>query len=123
MRECLPPEVGNKVLPPPKGTQTEKLKSLLVDSWYDTYLGVVILVRIINGKIKKNMKIKLMSNNEEYEVDLLLWRWNARDELITLSEATNALATNPALTPDIVSPSCNRGWVTARICKFGWWSG
>ena len=49
-----------KVLPPPKGNQSEKLKSLLVDSWYDTYLGVVILVRVINGKIKKNMKIKLI---------------------------------------------------------------
>ena len=42
-----------KVLPAPKGIQEDKLKSLLVDSWYDTYLGVVILVRVINGKIKK----------------------------------------------------------------------
>jgi GTP-binding protein LepA len=56
-------------LPAPKGEQSEKLKSLLVDSWYDTYLGVVILVRVINGKIKKNMKIKLMSNNEEYIIE------------------------------------------------------
>jgi len=57
------------ILPPPKGKQSEKLKSLLVDSWYDTYLGVVILVRVIDGKIKKNMKIKLMSNNEEYVIE------------------------------------------------------
>ena len=56
-------------LPSPKGTQSEKLKSLLVDSWYDTYLGVVILVRIINGKIKKNMKIKLMSNDQEHIIE------------------------------------------------------
>ena len=56
-------------MPSPKGTQSKKLKSLLVDSWYDTYLGVVILVRVIDGKIKKNMKIKLMSNNQEYEVE------------------------------------------------------
>ena len=53
-------------LPAPKGEIFEKLKCLLVDSWYDSYLGVVILVRVINGKLKKNMKIKLMSNNQEY---------------------------------------------------------
>tara|TARA_B110000438_G_scaffold272446_1_gene291127 strand:- start:51 stop:1859 length:1809 start_codon:yes stop_codon:yes gene_type:complete len=57
------------ILPPPKGKQPEKLKSLLVDSWYDTYLGVVILVRIIDGKIKRNMKIKLLSNDEEYVIE------------------------------------------------------
>ena len=56
-------------LPPPKGIQDDKLKSLLVDSWYDTYLGVVILVRVINGKIKKDMKIKLMSNDQEYVIE------------------------------------------------------
>jgi GTP-binding protein LepA len=58
-----------KILPSPKGVQEEKLKSLLVDSWYDTYLGVVILVRVLNGKIKKDMKIKLMSNNQEYIIE------------------------------------------------------
>ena len=47
-----------KNLPAPKGAQEEKLKSLLVDSWYDSYLGVVILVRIINGKIKKNFGLR-----------------------------------------------------------------
>ncbi len=41
----------------------------MVDSWYDTYLGVVILVRVIDGQISKNMKIKMMSNNEEYIVE------------------------------------------------------
>ena len=41
-------------LPPPKGLENEKLKSLLIDSWYDSYLGVVILVRVINGKKKKH---------------------------------------------------------------------
>jgi GTP-binding protein LepA len=56
-------------LPAPKGELDEKLKCLLVDSWYDSYLGVVILVRIINGKLKKNMKIKLMSNNKEYIIE------------------------------------------------------
>ena len=56
-------------LPPPRGNQAEKLKCLLVDSWYDSYLGVVILVRVIDGKLKKNMKIKMMSTNEEYIVE------------------------------------------------------
>ena len=58
-----------KYLPPPKGDQSSKLKSLLVDSWYDSYLGVVILVRILDGKIRKGMKIKLMSTNQDYEIE------------------------------------------------------
>ena len=56
-------------LPGPKGEKDQKLKCLLVDSWYDTYLGVVILVRVIDGKIKNNMKIKMMSTNQEYFVE------------------------------------------------------
>ena len=58
-----------EILPSPKGSLDEKLKCLLVDSWYDTYLGVVILVRIINGTITKNMKIKMMSSNKDYVVE------------------------------------------------------
>ena len=58
-----------KTLPPPKGLSNEVLKCLLVDSWYDSYLGVVILVRVIDGKICKNMKIKMMSTNQEYIVE------------------------------------------------------
>ena len=58
-----------EILPSPKGQINEKLKCLLVDSWYDTYLGVVILVRVIDGKLKKNMKIKMMSNNKEYFIE------------------------------------------------------
>ena len=57
------------ILPSPKGIENSKLKSLLVDSWYDSYLGVVILVRVIDGKIKKGMKIKLMSNEQEYVIE------------------------------------------------------
>ncbi len=56
-------------LPGPKGEKDEQLKCLLVDSWYDTYLGVVILVRVVDGKISKNMKIKMMSTNHEYLVE------------------------------------------------------
>ena len=58
-----------KILPSPKGIEKNKLKSLLVDSWYDSYLGVVILVRVIDGQIKKGMKIKLMSNDQEYVIE------------------------------------------------------
>tara|TARA_B100000686_G_scaffold242968_1_gene251776 strand:- start:1103 stop:2908 length:1806 start_codon:yes stop_codon:yes gene_type:complete len=58
-----------ELLPSPKGDLNQKLKCLLVDSWYDAYLGVVILVRIIDGKIKKNMKIKMMSSNKDYNIE------------------------------------------------------
>ena len=47
-------------LPAPKGESSADLKCLLVDSWYDTYLGVVILVRVIDGKLSKHMKIKMV---------------------------------------------------------------
>ena len=56
-------------LPAPEGDKSADLKCLLVDSWYDTYLGVVILVRVINGKIYKNMKIKMMSTNQEHIIE------------------------------------------------------
>jgi len=58
-----------KNLPPPKGNRSNILKSLLVDSWYDSYLGVVILIRVIDGVLKKGMKIKMMSNNSEHIVE------------------------------------------------------
>ncbi len=58
-----------QVLPGPKGIKDEKLKCLLVDSWYDTYLGVVILVRVIDGKLSKNMKIKMMSTKQDYIIE------------------------------------------------------
>ena len=56
-------------MPAPKGEKDEKLKCLLVDSWYDSYLGVVILVRVINGKLKKQMKVRLMSNGQEHFIE------------------------------------------------------
>jgi GTP-binding protein LepA len=58
-----------KNLPAPKGNINNPLKSLLVDSWYDTYLGVVILVRVIDGNLTKGMKIKMMSNNTEHMIE------------------------------------------------------
>jgi len=56
-------------LPPPKSDGSDTLKALLVDSWYDSYLGVIILVRVKSGTIKKGSKIKFMSNDATYQVD------------------------------------------------------
>ena len=56
-------------LPAPKGELDAPLKAMLVDSWYDAYLGVIILVRIVDGVLKKNMKVKMMSTGSVYQVD------------------------------------------------------
>ncbi len=56
-------------MPPPVGETEEPLQALLVDSWYDQYLGVVTLVRVINGEVKKGMRIRMMANGAAYEVD------------------------------------------------------
>ena len=56
-------------LPPPKGDETAPLKALLVDSWYDAYLGVIVLIRVIDGRIKKGQKIRMMATGATYELD------------------------------------------------------
>ncbi len=56
-------------LPPPKGDRDATLKALLVDSWYDSYLGVVVLVRIVDGTLKKGQRIRMMGTSASYEVD------------------------------------------------------
>ena len=56
-------------LPPPKGDANQPLKAMLVDSWYDAYLGVVVLARVIDGKIVKGQRIKLMSTDTSYLIE------------------------------------------------------
>ena len=56
-------------LPAPKGERNAPLKAMLVDSWYDAYLGVVVLVRIIDGVLKKGDRIRMMSTKAMYPVD------------------------------------------------------
>jgi GTP-binding protein LepA len=56
-------------LPAPKGDVNAPLKAMLVDSWYDSYLGVIVLVRIIDGKLKKGERVKFMSNGSTHHVD------------------------------------------------------
>ena len=56
-------------LPPPKGEADAPLQALLIDSWYDPYLGVIILVRVKNGVLKAGMKVRMMSTGAAHEVD------------------------------------------------------
>ena len=67
IRDLLEKIITN--LPPPIGIKEEPLKCMLVDSWYDSYLGVVILVRVINGKLKKNQKIRFMAAGVTHTID------------------------------------------------------
>src|SRR3546814_5118737 len=58
-----------KRLPPPKGEVNAPLKAMLVDSWYDTYLGVIALVRVVDGKLTPGMKIRMMGTGATHFVD------------------------------------------------------
>lgn len=58
-------------LPAPRGNPDAPLRALLVDSWYDPYLGVVILIRVVDGTIKKGQKIKMMQRGTVHNVDLV----------------------------------------------------
>jgi len=66
------PDLLDKVielLPAPQGSYEAPLKAMLVDSWYDTYLGVVILVRIFDGALRKGMRVKMLSTNSSYNIE------------------------------------------------------
>ncbi|WP_297057010.1 translation elongation factor 4 [Thermosulfurimonas sp.] len=57
-----------KKIPPPRGKRESPLRALIFDSWYDPYLGVVVLIRVVEGKIYPGQKIKLLSTGRTYEV-------------------------------------------------------
>jgi GTP-binding protein LepA len=56
-------------LPPPKGDRAAPLKALLVDSWYDPYLGVVVLLRVVDGTLKRSQRVRMLGTGAVYEVD------------------------------------------------------
>ena len=56
-------------LPAPKGDRDAPLKAMLVDSWYDAYLGVVVMIRIIDGVLRKGDRIRMMQTNAVYGVE------------------------------------------------------
>jgi GTP-binding protein LepA len=60
-----------RLVPAPKGSADSPLRALIFDSWFDSYRGAVVLARVMEGRITPNMKIRLSSNNEVYEVETL----------------------------------------------------
>src|SRR5580700_6072979 len=60
-----------RLVPAPKGSADAPLRALIFDSWFDSYRGAVVLARVMEGRITPNMKIRLSSNNEVYEVETL----------------------------------------------------
>jgi len=58
-------------IPPPSGNENAPLQALIIDSWFDNYLGVVSLVRIVNGGLKRRQKVTVMSTGKSYPVDKL----------------------------------------------------
>jgi GTP-binding protein LepA len=57
------------LLPPPKGDADARLQALIFDSWFDPYRGVIVLARVINGRMKKGQRIKLMSNGKIFDIE------------------------------------------------------
>ena len=60
-----------EVVPAPEGSREEPLQALVVDSWFDTYVGVIVLVRVVQGRLKKGERIKLMATGAKYDVTRL----------------------------------------------------
>jgi GTP-binding protein LepA len=73
-----------KKIPAPKGDRSKPLKAMLVDSWYDPYLGVVILVRVIDGVIKKGLQVKFMAGGTDHLIDRVGCFTPKREELAEL---------------------------------------
>jgi GTP-binding protein LepA len=67
IRETL--EAIVQILPAPEGDVDAPLKAMLVDSWYDSYLGVIVLVRVIDGQMRKNDRLRFMSNDTIHQID------------------------------------------------------
>ena len=68
------PEVLEAVvhkLPPPEGDPEAPLQALIVDSWFDNYLGVVSLIRVVNGRVQKGQKVRVLSTGRDHEVTIL----------------------------------------------------
>src|SRR5659263_470868 len=57
-------------IPPPKGNPAGPLRAMIVDSWFDTYVGVVMLVRVVDGRLAKGERIKMMATGTTYNADI-----------------------------------------------------
>jgi len=71
-------------LPAPKGDEAAPLKALLVDAWYDAYLGVVVLVRVFDGRLRSGQRIKMMNAGASYQIDRVGYFRPARTEVESL---------------------------------------
>jgi len=69
-------------LPPPKGDATKPLRAMLIDSWYDAYLGVVVLVRVIDGVMRKGQKVQMMATGGSYQIERV-GIFRPRQEMLT----------------------------------------
>ena len=67
VREVLEAVVAR--VPPPQGAPDAPLKALIFDSWYDAYRGVVVLIRVVDGAIRPGMRVRLMAEGQEYEIE------------------------------------------------------
>ena len=67
VREVLEAVVAR--VPPPQGSPDAPLKALMFDSWYDAYRGVVVLIRVVDGAIRPGMRVRLMAEGQEYEIE------------------------------------------------------
>ena len=82
-------------IPPPKPRDTDKLQALIIDSWFDNYLGVVSLVRVMQGEIKAGDKLQVMSTGRNHQVDNVGVFTPKRKVLPALAAAVPQLAAIP----------------------------